>query len=388
LIAGLLPLTAIADDYFIHITDIHADHDKYNAWWVAFVDMVNGSEFKPKFVLATGDLVDYADTGDNWRALLDPLTISGDRHYVDGECQIPIYFCSGNHDLTYNDCFFCTQETREYERFVGDATYSAVIDPSVFLVALRSGGGYFVRPRDQTTDLLDLSHGEGIRPTDIRFLGATLDSNSSAQSKIVLTHHPYINAAAYPTLTYGTFLNSRDEFLDVCIGRGVDLVLSGHIHEWAHEAGGVWNKDGGPWRSGDGTRFVVTDALKNWYYRKIYLDETGSISAVGPMEIVSGKILANRELSGGLPSSNHPNPFNSSTVVTYTISHSGYVTVDVFNVLGQRVRRLVDEYQSVGEYSIVWDGDSESGGPVSTGLYFCRVKAGDKIDHKKMLLLR
>ncbi|UCE25440.1 MAG: T9SS type A sorting domain-containing protein, partial [Candidatus Zixiibacteriota bacterium] len=85
---------------------------------------------------------------------------------------------------------------------------------------------------------------------------------------------------------------------------------------------------------------------------------------------------------------NYPNPFNPSTTIMYSLQERARVTVDVYNVLGQRVRRLIDETQPAGNHSVIWNGDDNSGGQVASGFYFYRVKAGDKIDNKKMLLLK
>jgi len=85
---------------------------------------------------------------------------------------------------------------------------------------------------------------------------------------------------------------------------------------------------------------------------------------------------------------NYPNPFNPSTTIMYSLPQRARVTVDVYNVLGQRVRRLVDETQPAGNHSVVWNGDNEGGQPVSSGFYFYRVKAGDQAHNKKMLLLK
>jgi hypothetical protein len=85
---------------------------------------------------------------------------------------------------------------------------------------------------------------------------------------------------------------------------------------------------------------------------------------------------------------NHPNPFNSSTLIEYSLPERGHVTVEIFNLLGQRVRSLVDDEQSAGRYAIEWDGRSDDGHKLATGVYFCRVAAGDQVEVKKMLLLK
>ena len=87
-------------------------------------------------------------------------------------------------------------------------------------------------------------------------------------------------------------------------------------------------------------------------------------------------------------SQNYPNPFNPSTTIEYALPEKARVTIDVYNILGQRVRRLVNEEMPAGVHMTVWNGTNENGRAVSTGLYFYRVTAGDNIDQKKMLLIK
>jgi O-glycosyl hydrolase len=85
---------------------------------------------------------------------------------------------------------------------------------------------------------------------------------------------------------------------------------------------------------------------------------------------------------------NFPNPFNPSTTVEYTLTRSGPVTLNVYNVLGQRVRSLVSENQTPGDYSIVWNGTDANDWPLSSGLYFYRLCAGDHTQVRKMMLVK
>ncbi len=87
-------------------------------------------------------------------------------------------------------------------------------------------------------------------------------------------------------------------------------------------------------------------------------------------------------------SQNYPNPFNPVTTIVYSLPRRSHVTVEVFNVLGQRVRSLVDREESAGAYTISWNGDDASGESVATGVYLYRFQAGDHIETKKMLLLK
>jgi hypothetical protein len=85
---------------------------------------------------------------------------------------------------------------------------------------------------------------------------------------------------------------------------------------------------------------------------------------------------------------NFPNPFNPSTTLAYSLKDPGHVTLDIYNVLGQNVRTLVDEYLDAGTYTKIWDGCDNSGQPSASGMYFYRIKSGDFTEVKKMVMVK
>lgn len=85
---------------------------------------------------------------------------------------------------------------------------------------------------------------------------------------------------------------------------------------------------------------------------------------------------------------NYPNPFNPETVIRYGIDRQSPVALEIFNVLGQRVRTLVEGEQPSGVYEVVWDGLDEAGRPAASGLYVYQLRAGAFVASRKMLLLR
>ena len=87
-------------------------------------------------------------------------------------------------------------------------------------------------------------------------------------------------------------------------------------------------------------------------------------------------------------SQNYPNPFNPSTNIEFGLSKAAHVKLDIFNIVGQKVRTLVDEEMKAGKYVVDWDGKDEQGNSVSSGIYFYRMKAEDFSDMKKMLLVK
>jgi hypothetical protein len=85
---------------------------------------------------------------------------------------------------------------------------------------------------------------------------------------------------------------------------------------------------------------------------------------------------------------NYPNPFNPTTEIRYGLPENSRVKLTVYNILGQKVKTLVDEYQSAGYKIIHWNGKNENGEDVSSGIYFYILQAGSYTKTKKMLLLR
>ena len=85
---------------------------------------------------------------------------------------------------------------------------------------------------------------------------------------------------------------------------------------------------------------------------------------------------------------NYPNPFNPVTTIEYSLPHRDHVTIEVFNILGQKIRTLVDREEPAGSYEIIWDATDDSGRPAATGVYLYRLRAGEYRETKKMLLLR
>jgi hypothetical protein len=85
---------------------------------------------------------------------------------------------------------------------------------------------------------------------------------------------------------------------------------------------------------------------------------------------------------------NYPNPFNPFTILNYKIPEENYVTLRVYNLLGQEIRVLVDELKEPGYYTVSWDGTDSSGKEVASGLYFTQLRAGDFIATRRMSLIK
>jgi hypothetical protein len=112
----------------------------------------------------------------------------------------------------------------------------------------------------------------------------------------------------------------------------------------------------------------------------VYLEGEG----VGVVGIVGGESLPRRfEVS-----QNYPNPFNPVTAIHYELPRASEVSLSVYNLLGQKVRTLVSGYQAAGRYNVEWQGNNDSGIPVSSGVYIYRFEAGDYQRTLKMILMK
>jgi len=87
-------------------------------------------------------------------------------------------------------------------------------------------------------------------------------------------------------------------------------------------------------------------------------------------------------------SQNYPNPFNSATVIKYALPQDCHVEIKIFNVLGQKVKTLLSEYQTSGQRKVTWSGKDDHGKEVASGIYFYKLKAVDFSQVRKMILLK
>ena len=91
-----------------------------------------------------------------------------------------------------------------------------------------------------------------------------------------------------------------------------------------------------------------------------------------------------------------PNPFNLSTTIRYVVpvqgdfkeAQSSSVTLDIYNIRGQLVKKVVSQKQMPGTYEVRWNGTNESGRVIATGIYLMRLTVGDNIATKKLTVLK
>ena len=85
---------------------------------------------------------------------------------------------------------------------------------------------------------------------------------------------------------------------------------------------------------------------------------------------------------------NFPNPFNSGTTIRFSTTQNVRVKLEIFNILGQRVKTLINETMIADDHEIKWDGRNDSGNLLGSGIYFYRLRAGNFIKTRKMIFLK
>ena len=85
---------------------------------------------------------------------------------------------------------------------------------------------------------------------------------------------------------------------------------------------------------------------------------------------------------------NYPNPFNPETTIDFNVKAESHVSIDIFNIRGQKVRTLVDDFYGAGNHKAIWNGNDDTGRAVSSGIYFYRMNADGVSSTKRMVLMK
>ena len=143
-------------------------------------------------------------------------------------------------------------------------------------------------------------------------------------------------------------------------------------------------------------RVTVPSDIFNSIVDSLFLTVTsgmdGTVSTVGKTFTTVIATSIEDDNSSILPgkfalSQNYPNPFNPETVINYSLKKSGYVHLEIYNLLGQSADVLIDEHQDAGEYSVAWNA-LDSGRNYPSGVYFYRLTVDDQTLTRKMILMK
>jgi hypothetical protein len=262
-------------------------------------------------------------------------------YFIDSAKTIPVYFTPGNHEYWVafdsihipisNDTLFY------YPKYIAPDTDYAITNANAVIVFLRSGHdspyGYPPNPANVL--------GTGLSNEQCTWLRNILSSNSSKR-KIIVMHHPPVNAAgtnsdgthfnAIPLDTATNSLqNNRTNFLNICDSNHVDVVLAGHEHQnvVANRKGDTIGEN---WPNG--TRYVQTAAAFHRSYRIITVSPT--FVTVSPPMRSCNTIFGINELSNSLNISVFPNP--ASDKITIECTQKAHI--EILNTEGQIIKTI------------------------------------------------
>ena len=158
----------------------------------------------------------------------------------------------------------------------------------------------------------------------------------------------------------------------------------------------VYRQDVGS--SEEATVFTTTDS----FYVDQNIAEAGSyeywVTAVDLSGLESDasnsvSALLSADMGTGMPTEfalnqNYPNPFNPSTQIRYALPEESMVTISIYDLMGRKVRTLVNDVQSAGYRTAMWNATNDMGRAVSAGMYIYTIQAGDFVMNRKMVLMK
>jgi hypothetical protein len=264
----------------------------------------------------------------------------------------------------------CSVSVIDLGSFTIEATVPTEINPQ-FVAAINGdihvscGGNWstifgkicILYPETNTiTNILDLggiTSNFAVTPENVVYVA---DGNSTALYAYDALSLEIIYDSMNPFTPGGTIVAANDEFLAVL--------------------GGEW-----------GQNFTVKtydfeENLLNEYTVGLYATDI-KIYDTGTSEINDEIVKTNFQLN------NFPNPFNPTTTISFSVTQTfPFVNLEIFNLKNQKVKQLINEQLSTGEHSVIWNGTDDNNQPVSSGIYFYKLKSGSYTSTRKMILIK
>ncbi len=359
------------------------------------------------FVVHLGDVVDLSILQSQWDNADEAMRVLEDPRTTGSSDGIPYGIAVGNHDMPtelYNSYFGVS-------RFQHRSWY----------------GGHFGLTNDNHFALFSTSGLDFI----VMFLEYEIEAGSPILSwadsiltehsdrRAILVHHSAAIGDGAPQndegeIIYDALKNHPNFFLLLC-GHWEDTEWRGERTEEGHTIFSLLADYQYRPHGGDGWLRIMQFSPGNNEIRVMTYSPTldsfetdESSLFVLPYAMKSTSVDDDREILPGnsVLHQNYPNPFNSATAISYTLPvestkytvesrgslnfepYTLYVTLKVFNVLGQEVATLADEVKEPGCYTVIWDGKSTDGGQVASGIYLYRLRAGAYKACQKMIIMR
>ncbi|MDZ4711885.1 MAG: FG-GAP-like repeat-containing protein [bacterium] len=274
-------------------------------------------------------------------------------------------------------------QTRTYSIPVGDgSSLEELWTPRMTVVDLQNKGGLSVVQSGFPAITFD----EPPYFTEVmyRYNPATIDANPAPA--IVFKSVAYVNSVLHPKITM--FSRGDRDFNKFKIYTKVPASFSTYTLLDSNFTGNVFidttrviieNET-----TGSPNLFYYVKCVDNSYKTSINSDTIGFSDEECP-DCSGGEspVFISNNAPEDFKISNHPNPFNPSTLISYSLPIDANVKITVFNTLGQIVKELTNEFRTAGNYSVSFDGSN-----LASGIYYYRLEVGSFIATKKMLLLK
>ncbi len=321
----------------------------------------------PDFVFNTGDLVENGWDRDLWRKWFSTnQVLLEDR---------PFFNAIGNHEENASLYY-------SYWHFPGNEQWYSVNYGNAHFICLNTETNLYEEQRT--------------------WLKAELiAAKDSALWIFVFFHRPPYSSGS----DHGSDLSVRQAWCSLFEQYGVDIVFNGHEHIYERALiNGVYyiiTGGGGAPLHNIGSNSWTLYSESTLHCTKISVDDSQLLfEAIKPdgtvfdsLSIHKGKVNVAADENSGLVRAfqlhqNYPNPFNPNTTIQFSLPNDAQVKLVVYDLMGNDVRNLVNEFKTAGNQFVVWDAKDDFGQPVGTGVYLYQIQAGQYIQTRKMILLK
>ncbi len=134
---------------------------------------------------------------------------------------------------------------------------------------------------------------------------------------------------------------------------------------------------------GNTTKLVVVAPVDGLFFESSDEFTVSDVAATNSMSYIASEVV-----SSYVVASNYPNPFNPSTTISYELMGDSNVSLSIYNIMGQEIATLVNEYKSSGAYSVVWNGMNSNGSEMPSGVYLMKLNTDSNSITTKLSLLR
>ncbi|MFC2084496.1 metallophosphoesterase [Bacteroidota bacterium] len=320
---------------------------------------------KPSFVIHAGDLVQYGKKLDDWFGFLN--------NWKQLLGTIPWLAVYGNHEIdSYLNQFFRFPSNNSINPDNWGHWFSINYN-NIHITALDIYRDYL--PGSEQYDWLI---------NDLNSIDLNIDH------RIVVLHEPPFSSGPH-----GSNMSVREHLVPLFEENNIDLVFCGHEHlyERSYVSGVQYVTTGGAgsplYYIAGGSNLYSLIAETVFHYCRVYIDNKNiKLEMVRSDGTIGETLEIVKEKKTPPPSlyrleQNYPNPFNLKTNISFSLPNSDYVTLKIYNTLGQEVVTLINQYLGAGYYNNEFNGNG-----ISSGIYFYELDAGPFRDIKKLILLK